>query len=146
MNLFTMGFTRKSAEEFFTLIGENHIEILIDIRLRNNTQFAGFTKSNDLAYFLKAICACRYVHEDAFAPNKELLDDYKKQVTSWEKYESIYRSLYLKREMGERFRKNYQRYNRVLLLCSEPTPEKCHRRLLAEYIGQDMENIQIIHL
>ena len=146
MNLYTIGFTKKSAEEFFTFIGQNGIEILIDVRLRNNTQLAGFTKGNDLAYFLKIICNCLYTHEERFAPYKELLDGYKKGIISWDEYEMIYTNLYHKREMGLYFKEKYSQYNKALLLCSEPTPEHCHRRLLAECIRKDRPDVDIIHL
>lgn len=146
MTLYTIGFTQKSAEEFFTSIIKHEIEILIDIRLNNNTQLAGFTKGRDLPYFLEKICNCLYKHEVRFAPNKELLNDYRKGIASWDEYEVKYRKLYVQREMKNYFHENYKDYGKILLMCSEPTPEQCHRRLLAEYIEQDMDNVKIIHI
>lgn len=141
-----MGFTKKNAEKFFTLIAENKIQMLIDIRLHNNTQLSGFTKGGDLSYFLKIICNCQYVHEKCFAPTKELLDGYKKNVISWDEYECIYRKLYIQRRMEEHFNNHYRSYDRILLLCSEPTPQKCHRRLLSEYLSVDNNDIKVVHL
>lgn len=146
MIVYTMGFTKKSAEEFFTLILNNNIKLLIDIRLNNNSQLAGFTKGRDLPYFLKKICDCEYAHEEYFAPDKDLLDGYKKGEISWDEYEIVYQKLYKDRKMGEWFNEKYLNYDKVLLLCTEPTPEKCHRRLLAEYIESDYRDVKIIHL
>ena len=134
MNIYTMGFTQKSAEEFFKRITDNQIEILIDIRLNNQSQLAGFSKGKDLQYFLRAISNCGYSHEVKFAPTKELLNDYKKGLKSWEEYVVIYNQLIEQRKMVEYFENKYQKYQNVLLLCSEATPGQCHRRLLAEAI------------
>lgn len=141
-----MGFTQKTAEKFFSLISENEIEIVIDIRLNNNTQLAGFTKGKDLAFFLSKISNCSYAHETIFAPERELLNNYKKGIIIWQDYETIYRELYLKRNMKDYFIRNYNAHQNVLLLCSESTPEHCHRRLLANFFKEDVENINIIHL
>ena len=77
MKIYTMGFTQKSAETFFERIKENKIELLIDIRLNNQSQLAGFAKGRDLKYFLDKLCQCGYAHELRFAPEKKLLDEYK---------------------------------------------------------------------
>ena len=145
MTIYTMGFAQKSAEVFFNKLKENQIELLIDIRLNNQSQLAGFTKGRDLAYFLREITACSYVHEPLFAPTKELLDDYKKQVIDWEGYVSVFEKLIIQRNMIDVFEKKYMDKTRVLLLCSEPTPEKCHRRLVAEAIVKRTKG-NIIHL
>ncbi len=145
MNIYTMGFTQKSAKEFFEKIAENAVEILIDIRLNNQTQLAGFTKGRDLQYFLKVISNCEYFHETKFAPTKELLNDYKRSIKTWEEYVINYNQLIEDRNMVDYFENKFQKYQNVLLLCSEPTPEQCHRRLLAEAIQQRL-NCKIIHL
>ncbi len=145
MTIYTMGFTQKSAEEFFGLIKKNDIEILIDIRLNNQSQLAGFTKGRDLAFFLESICGCEYDHMISYAPTKEILDAYKKGAITWEEYEVQYNDLISRREVEETFRKRYSTYDRVLLLCSEPTTEKCHRRLLAEYLS-DKLSTGIVHI
>ena len=145
MTIYTIGFTQKSAEEFFKLIKKFEIDILIDIRLNNKSQLAGFTKGTDLEYFLKEICNCEYQHCVEYAPTKELLDNYKKGKISWASYESIFIPLMVKRNVVGSFQKRFGNYNRVCLLCSEPTPEHCHRRLLAEHLSQSI-NADIIHI
>lgn len=146
MNIFTMGFTQKRAEEFFSKIRANHIDLVLDIRLNNNSQLAGFTKGRDLVYFLKELCQAEYVHGEIFAPTKQLLTKYKHGDISWEEYESVYADLYKSRHMPEYFQVKFSGYNNILLLCSEATAEKCHRRLLAEGLQSDIEGIEIHHL
>lgn len=145
MTVFTMGFTQKSAEEFFGLIEQHNVEMLIDIRLNNQSQLAGFTKGRDLAFFLASICGCKYDHMLPYAPTKEILDGYKKGTISWADYEIQYNELISKRGVEDTFSKRYSDYNSVLLLCSEPTPECCHRRLLAEYLSNKL-GVQVIHI
>lgn len=137
MTIYTMGFTQKSAEQFFRKISENGIDLLVDIRLNNKSQLAGFAKGADLSYFLKEICGCGYSHEVAFAPTKDLLDRYKKGKTSWEQYVEEYNRLIETRKMTEKFESKYSGYKNILLLCSEPTPMQCHRRLLAEAVCKE---------
>jgi len=143
--IYTMGFTQKNAETFFEKIKKADIDILVDVRLNNKSQLAGFTKGQDLVYLLKEICDCKYSHEVSFAPTKEILDGYKKGSMSWEKYEIEYTSLLKRRKVEETFSKKFMGVENVLFLCSEPTPEQCHRRLLAEYIGHEL-NIEIKHI
>jgi len=143
--IYTMGFTQKNAETFFEKIKKADIDILVDVRLNNKSQLAGFTKGQDLVYLLKEICDCKYSHEVFFAPTKEILDGYKKGSMSWEKYEIEYTSLLKRRKVEETFSKKFMGVENVLFLCSEPTPEQCHRRLLAEYIGNEL-NIEIKHI
>lgn len=145
MDIFTMGFTQKSAEIFFENIIENEIEILVDVRLNNQSQLAGFTKGKDLAYFLNKICGCEYKHDILYAPTKEILQAYKKEEVTWEEYEIHYNELITKREVAYSFKKHYGKYSRVLLLCSEATPECCHRRLLAEHLKEKLGG-NIIHI
>ena len=90
MKLYTIGFTQKSAREFFNKIKNNNIDLLIDIRLNNISQLAGFAKGKDLEYFLKEICNCEYAHDDVFAPTKELLDNYRANKVSWKEYENVF--------------------------------------------------------
>ena len=146
MTLYTIGFTQKTAEQFFELIKNNNIECLVDIRLNNKSQLAGFTKGNDLAYFLKSICNCDYVHCIEYSPTKELLSNYQKGLVSWEEYEVLFDSIMEERKTYKHFYDEFKKYNAVCLLCSEPTPEHCHRRLVAEKIQSADKNIKIIHL
>lgn len=145
MDIYTMGFTQKRAEQFFENIRKNEIEILIDVRLNNQSQLAGFTKGKDLAYFLDKICNCKYDHNIVYAPTKEILQQYKKNEIEWVEYEKEYHELIDKRKVANVFREKYALYSRVLLLCSEPTPEHCHRRLLAEYLEKELD-CNIIHI
>ncbi len=145
MQIYTMGFTQKSAQQFFDKIKTNNIELLIDVRLNNQSQLAGFTKGKDLSYFLREICDCRYDHNTNFAPTKEILQGYKKGEITWAEYEERYTALLLRRKAIEEFERSYSSYSRVLLLCSEPTPENCHRRLLAEHLQRGLD-IDYIHI
>lgn len=142
--IFTIGFTKKSAKEFFSTLKQNHVKRLIDIRLNNVSQMAGFTKKEDLKYFLKEICDIEYSHEPDFAPTKELLDGYRKKEILWPDYEKKYLELLSQRKVSEKL--NLKELNMSCLLCSEPKPDHCHRRLLAEYIRRYFPNIEIQHL
>lgn len=146
MEIFTMGFTQKSAEQFFGLINKYDIELLIDVRLNNQSQLAGFTKGRDLEFFLKNLCNCKYEHGIVFAPTKEILNSYKKQYISWEDYVLQYNALIEKRGVENIFKTKYVEYNRVLLLCSEPKPENCHRRLLAERLKKYIAGVNVMHI
>ena len=147
MNIFTIGFTQKSAEQFFETIKLYRIEILLDIRLHNSTQLAGFSKGRDLKYFLSVICGCAYRHCVDYAPTKKILDDYKKEKITWPGYEMQYRCLMDERRAVNDFITCYSGiYESVCLLCAEPTPEHCHRRLFAEMIAERLDDAEIIHL
>ena len=148
MKIFTIGFAQKSAEEFFELIKSHEIEILADIRFNNNNQLAGFTKKRDLPYFLKKLCDCDYSNCPELAPSSEILIAYKKKkLITWEEYSRKYINLMEAREAVKFFHERFKRRNYVCLLCSEPTPEKCHRRLLAEMIKAEYpDEIEIVHI
>lgn len=147
MTIYTIGFTKKSAEQFFGLIKANEIEILLDVRLNNKSQLAGFTKEDDLRYFLAELCHCEYRHCPEFAPTKEILDSYKKNLITWAEYVERYTALMERRGEYLRFADRFSKYSRVCLLCSEPTPEQCHRRLIAEMIASTSpEQIEIKHI
>ena len=146
MIIYTIGFTQKSAEEFFELIKQNHIDLLVDIRLNNKSQLAGFSKGSDLKYFLKEICGTEYIHCPEFAPDKELLSNYQKGTVSWERYEEEFDMLMNLRGDYEKFVDRFHAYERVCLLCSEPTAEHCHRRLVAEKIQSENDDVDIVHI
>ena len=143
-NLFTIGFTKKNAETFFGKLMKFGVEKLIDIRLNNVSQLAGFTKKDDLVYFLKKICNCDYVHKPLLAPTKEILDAYKKKEITWTEYEKRFNDLLLSRKAHTLL--TSPELHMACLLCSEPTPDKCHRRLVAEYFKNYFKDIEIIHL
>ena len=146
MFLYTIGFTKKSAEKFFTLIKKNGIELLIDIRLYNNTQLAGFAKGRDLTYFLRELCDCDYEHCLNYAPTKELLDNYRNKIITWQDYTREFATIMANNDAVNDFLKRFGNRDSVCLLCTEATPEQCHRRLLAEAIALRDPSIQIIHL
>ena len=146
MMLFSIGFAQKPAERFFTLLSDNHIELLIDIRLNNKSQLAGFTKGDDLRYFLGKICGCAYKHCNEFAPTSEILSAYRKKEIEWEEYEKLYIALMNERGDYFSFCKNYSQYQKIAMLCSEPTANMCHRRLLSDLIQETSSDIQIKHL
>ena len=146
MTVYTMGFAQKNAEQFFELLKKNNVEMLVDIRLNNKSQLAGFTKGQDLKYFLKAICSCEYRHCTEFAPTKEILDAYKKGNIDWAQYVARFLPLMETRHATRLFETMFGKYERVCLLCSEPTPEQCHRRLLAEIIQKSAPETTVVHL
>ena len=143
MNIYTIGFAQKSAEEFFKLLTDNGVNKLIDIRLNNKSQLAGFANAKHLPYFLKLHgINCEYKPE--LAPTKELLDGYKKKNISWQDYEKIYNKILLDRDILNQL--PISAFDESVLLCSEPTAEQCHRRLAAEYLAENSKNIRIKHL
>lgn len=135
---------KKSARIFFEKLLRNNIKRIVDIRLNNTSQLAGFTKRDDLRYFLEAIGNIEYVHLEKHAPTKELLNAYKKKFINWEEYENRYIDILEKRNVLEDI--DYSIFNDACLLCSEPTADQCHRRLLAEYLAKQNNQIEIIHL
>lgn len=146
MKLFTIGFTQKNAKEFFSLLEKNGVDCLVDVRLNNVSQLAGFTKSTDLEYFLQKILGVQYLHSEHYAPTKDILDKYRKGEIDWTEYERRYTKLISDKKIETLFFKTTEKYNNVCLLCSEPTPEHCHRRLMAEYLQNVDPTISIIHL
>ena len=146
MTLYTLGFTQKSAEQFFEPIKSCGIQLLVDIRLYNKSQLAGFTNGRDLPYFLDKLCGCRYEHRLDYAPTKKLLKDYRDELITWQEYEIQYKFLMDERGAVRDFIARYGLCEPVCLLCSEPTPEQCHRRLLAEMIAESLPGTEIIHL
>ena len=146
MLLYTIGFTQKSAEQFFEAIKHSCIQQLVDIRLYNKSQLAGFTNGRDLPYFLDKLCGCKYEHHINYAPTKKLLNDYRNKIITWAEYEVQYRFMMDEREAVKDFIAHYGLCRSVCLLCSEPTPEQCHRRLLAEMIAEALPETEIFHL
>ncbi len=144
IRLCTIGFTKKTAEEFFTTLREARIRQLVDVRLNNVSQLAGFAKRDDLAFFLREICDCDYRHEPGLAPNEAILNAYKKKVIDWADYERQFGLLLAQRKPEERL--DLLALDQTCLLCSEPTADKCHRRLVAEYLRDKLGAIEILHL
>jgi uncharacterized protein (DUF488 family) len=142
--LYTIGFTKKNAETFFSKLQKAGVTKLIDIRLNNVSQLAGFAKKDDLIYFLKQLCNCDYIHMPALAPTKDILDSYKKKKIDWNDYENKFNKLITQRNIEKKF--TAEELNNACLLCSEHTADQCHRRLVAEYLQKEIPNIQIKHL
>ena len=142
--LFTIGFTKKNAQTFFSKLKSAGVKKIIDIRLNNVSQLAGFAKRDDLSYFLKELCDCDYIHKPTFAPTKEILDAYKKKQINWNEYVRQFSKLI--KDLAIENKISVEELNNACLLCSEPTPEKCHRRLVAEYFRDKYNDIEIKHL
>lgn len=145
MKIYTIGFTKKTAEDFFELIKKYDIKQLIDIRLNNKSQLAGFAKQDDLRYFLKVICNTAYVHEPLLAPSQDILDAYKKKNGDWKDYEMKFMSLIANRKIEEKVDKQIFEIPSVLL-CSEAEAKFCHRKLVAEYLQIKWGDVDIQHL
>jgi len=146
IKIYTIGFTKKTAKQFFSILNDNHIDIVVDVRLNNSSQLAGFSKYPDVEFFLDKICNIKYKHDLHFAPNKSTLTSYKQKQINWEQYEIEFAKAMLERNIIEYIKTNYNSDISICLLCSEPTAEKCHRRLVADYFKTVFQEVQIIHL
>jgi uncharacterized protein (DUF488 family) len=145
MEIYSIGFTQKSACQFFGALKAHGIERLLDVRLNNTSQLAAFAKQADLPYFLREICGADYEHEPLLAPTQEMLDAYKKRKGGWEAYEKAFLALMRARKIESALDKgSFAR--KTVLLCSEPTAEHCHRRLVLEYLQKHWEGVEIRHL
>lgn len=144
IKVYTIGFTGKSAEKFFNLLRNSGVKKIVDTRINNVSQLAGFAKGSDLKFFAGEIGHMCYEHNIDFAPTKELLSRYRDKQMTWQEYEVEYLNLLDMRKVAQKT--NIDLLHENCLLCSEHTPEKCHRRLLAEYLKQVKNNIEIIHL
>jgi len=142
--VFTIGFAQKSAREFFTKLKEAGVRTVVDVRLNNVSQLAGFTKEQDLPYFLQEIAGIKYVHKPELAPTKDILDAYKKKHIDWAEYERRFRQLLIERRVNDVITPRF--LDKACLLCSEPKPDKCHRRLTAEYFRELWGDVKIVHL
>ena len=145
MRVCTIGFTKKSAREFFEALRLAGVRKLIDIRLNNRSQLAGFTKRDDLKYLAERVCDVAYFHWPDLAPTQEMLDALKKRNGSWSEYESRFRELMQERRVVEKLERPFFD-EACCLLCSEPTPEHCHRRLVAEALQARWPDLEIVHL
>ena len=144
MKLFTIGFTKKTAKDFFEMLRKSGTKRIVDVRLNNVSQLAGFAKKNDLVYFLEKICNVEYVHAPELAPTKDILDDYKKKKGDWKIYEEKFLALMKERKVENTLSK--QIISDGCLLCSEHKPHHCHRRLVAEYLKQHWGDVDVTHL
>ncbi len=144
MRIATIGFTKKDAERFFALLKQADVKRVVDVRLNNVGQLAGFAKKRDLAYFLKALLGIEYVHLPILAPTEGMLSAYKKQKGSWDDYEKRFLDLMSQREIERHV--DPKIVDGGCLLCSEEKPHHCHRRLVAEYLRNRWGDVEIQHL
>ena len=144
MKIWTIGFTKKTAQQFFDLIKNSGVKRIVDVRLNNVSQLAGFAKRDDLKFFLKQLCNVDYVHELQLAPTKEMLDDYKKQHKNWKKYEQQFLDLLEQRKIEKSL--SPEVIADGCLLCSEDKPHYCHRRLVHEYLSDHWGKFEINNL
>jgi len=144
MKIFTIGFTKKSAETFFTRLKSAGVKRLVDVRLNNVSQLSGFAKKDDLRFFTKSICNIEYVHALDLAPTADILDAYKKQKGDWSVYERQFLDLMSKRRIEETTPR--EMLDGGCLLCSEEKPQYCHRRLVAEYLKEKWGDVDIEHI
>lgn len=144
MKLLTIGFTKTTAETFFSAIRDSGATRLVDVRLNNVSQLAGFAKKQDLAYFLQEICGIPYRHLPELAPTQAMLDRYRKSKGAWTVYETEFLALMKERAVERTVPR--EALAEACLLCSEPTPERCHRRLVAEYLRDRWGDMEIVHL
>ena len=143
MKIFTIGFTQTSAEDCFTRLKRSGAKTLIDVRLNNVSQLAGFAKKGDLRYFVENLCGMGYTHIPALAPTKDILDEYKKNGGEWDVYVQQFLSLMAKRRIEDL---DKSQLDEGCLLCSEYKPHYCHRRLVAEYLLEKWSDVEIKHL
>jgi uncharacterized protein (DUF488 family) len=145
INVATIGFTKTTAEGFFSRLQKANVKKIIDVRLHNTSQLAGFAKADDLAYFLRAIGGIEYVHKPLLAPTDDMLKAFKKNKGDWRDYEVSFLSLMADRRVEERF--SPEAFEGACLLCSEDKPHHCHRRLVCEYLNQKWGNaLKVRHL
>ena len=142
--LLTIGFTKKTAKQFFELLKENNVKKIVDIRLNNKSQLAGFAKGSDLEYFGKEIIGIPYEHIIDLAPTNELLSNYRNKSIDFDEYTKIFEKLIIERKIISNY--NIHDFDGAVFLCSEEQPDKCHRRLLVEYFQDNNSNIEITHL
>ena len=144
MNIYSIGFTQKKAEEFFNLIKNSDVKTLVDVRLNNTSQLSGFAKRDDLKFFLQEISNCEYIHVPDLAPTKEILKPYQDKKITWQQYEDKFLNLMAKRNIEKYIDSKF--LDKGCLLCSEHEPHFCHRRLVIEYLQKYDESISVNHL
>jgi uncharacterized protein (DUF488 family) len=144
MKVFSIGFTKKSARQFFETLKKSGAKRVVDVRLNNLSQLAGFAKRDDLEFFLKEVCRMGYVHLPELAPTQDILDEYKKRKGDWATYEKQFLDLMEKRSIENAIPKEIVAEG--CLLCSEDKPHYCHRRLVAEYLKRHWGDVDIFHL
>lgn len=141
----TIGFTGKTAQAFFDLLANAKVHTVLDVRLSNTSQLAGFAKKQDLSFFLDRLCGTAYVEMRELAPEPSLLQRYQAKQLSWDDYTADYLELLAKRRVESSLDLNL--FRSACLLCSEHLPHRCHRRLALEYLNSRWDNrLKITHL
>lgn len=145
MDIYTIGFTQKNAEKFFKFLRDSGVKTLVDVRLNNVSQLAGFAKKDDLKFFLRELCGAEYVHSPELAPTKNILNAYKKGEIPWSVYEDKFLNLMAQRNIEKSIKSELLDHG--CLLCSEHEPHFCHRRLVVEYLNEHSNlNLKVKHL
>lgn len=134
MNVYTIGFTQKTAESFFSTIKNAKISNLIDVRLNNVSQLSGFAKRDDLKYFLRELCGVEYVHIPQLSPTKEILDAYKNKSISWSEYKEEFLGIMKQRKIETVV--SLELLDNSCFLCSEHEPDYCHRKIVVDYLNE----------
>jgi uncharacterized protein (DUF488 family) len=142
--LHTIGFTQKTAEQFFDLLKANGVTLLADTRLNKRSQLSGFAKVPDLPYFL-SLHHIGYLDALDLAPGQNMLDDYRSSK-DWETYSKAYIRLIKKRQVEKWITADLLHHEKMVLMCSEPTAQQCHRRLAAEYLAGIYADLKVVHL
>jgi uncharacterized protein (DUF488 family) len=145
VEIYTIGFTQSSAEHFFGRLGEAGVRRLLDVRLNNSSQLAGFAKARDLPYFLGGLISATYEHEPLLAPTQQILDQFKKNGGSWQAYETAFMALMAERRIQTTLDPAAFEIP-TALLCSEATAEHCHRRLVCDYLAEHWPDLEAVHL
>jgi uncharacterized protein (DUF488 family) len=143
--IYTIGTTQKPLERFIRLLQKAGVDAVIDVRLRNTSQLAGFAKRDDLAFLLRQGFNIEYEHHPELAPTPEILDAYKAEG-DWPAYEREFLPLLAERDAGTIGQELLARYRSPCLLCAEPTPDRCHRRLVAEWWAEHIHDVEVVHL
>jgi len=146
MKIYTIGYTKKSAEEFFGALERHGIERVLDVRLRNTSQLAGFTKKQDLEYFLDRVLGIEYRHLEFLAPTPELMKAYRDSGEDWDFYVAEFSRLLEETDVLSGLDRESFSEKPTCLLCSEPEAEHCHRRLVAEHLQRAWPEVEIVHL
>lgn len=145
IELFTIGFTQKKAEQFFGLLKQHGVTMLVDTRLKPDVQLSGFAKRNDLHFFMREIVGGSYIHLPNLSPTPEILDTYRADK-DWRQYEVRFNALLDQRDIPEVLDRAMFERERCCLLCSEHLADKCHRRLVAERMAAEWAPVTITHL
>ena len=144
--IFTIGSTRKTAEEFFKTLKEEGVTKIVDVRLNNTSHLLGFSKYPDIEYFTKEILYGEYFHDRKFAPSEKIFVRYKKNIINRDDYETEFAELMKYRNIEDYIADKYFSQENYCLLCTEVSPENCHRRLVAEKIKEVLGDVEIVHL